>query len=971
MMALFKTGYFWSLLVYHFLVAVVVLINMPIGAWFVGWDSITPELNFGLNFQRAFFGMWQENYGVGLLGGHGFSATLPHTIITYLLSLVLPLEAIRPVFTFLCWYLGGLGVFFLSHLLLYSVAKVQKELFRARIWVVDVLALIASLFYVFNLVTVQMFSVPLEAFVVHFAALPWLFLATIQVLKLPSKGNLLAFGVIGFFASVQGFIPSLFVAYVVALGIFLLVYILHRQDRRMACQRAFLVVLVTVLVNAYWLAPFAYFTATRAGDLLGAYNNVMSTPDFVEKSEKFGELSNVALFRGFYWEVEELGGYMLGAWREHHENFVIPVFGYLVFVLIVTGSIAGFFFKRNWIYLATSLVFLYFLASIAISTPPFSFIYQFLESLSPVYTHAFRSTFTKFGIGFAFASSILLSLGLFVLVSWILRKWDAIRGVLVMLVIAFAGVLFYAWPVFSGNFFFNKMLVDMPKPYFDVIEYFENQPSGRIADMPQDCAPGWYSYRWGYFGSGFYWYGVKQPFLSRTFDVWSRHNENYYWEVTKALRSRDYESFDQVMEKYDARWVLYDPNVLHCDTERAFLEASNLSRFFDGNSTWRLVKVFEGEEDIAPLRLYERQGASNTFVDLLVDPVNVGPVYKWSDSDKALEHGTYISTQARQYDIYYPFRELFTKRGSLEASFEVRELDESLVFSTFLPYQTSAIDVSIPKSFEVLDYFRAELVGDYKPVLCGTDTIVDNLPENDFIRLVAEGEEVCLTIPVENISTNFAYLLKVQTRHVEGQKLQMQVVNKGRPTGLDVLLQSNDFESEFFVLPPALPHEIAYDVVFENKSVYGKTVNDIKGLELWRIPYDTLKDWSIGGSAVSGGGNGEVVSVRHENPVFYRVELDLSDDKEGLVLALFQGYAPEWWAITRTSQFPYFSRLDGQVLVNNWANGWLVDRGVLDNTKPVIVYLFFWPQILGIAGFLATVLLFVGLTIPLRLGRIS
>jgi hypothetical protein len=34
------------------------------------------------------------------------------------------------------------------------------------------------------------------------------------------------------------------------------------------------------------------------------------------------------------------------------------------------------------------------------------------------------------------------------------------------------------------------------------MNYFKDKPQAR-ADFPQECSEGWYTYKWGYFGSDF------------------------------------------------------------------------------------------------------------------------------------------------------------------------------------------------------------------------------------------------------------------------------------------------------------------------------------------------------------------------------------------------------------------------------------------------------------------------------------
>jgi hypothetical protein len=100
------------LVLFHVFILAVIITNFHPGKYFLIWDSITPEFNFLINFRRAIFAMWQENYGVGLLGGHGFAAPLPHTLILYVFSWIAPVWSLRQIFTLLCFYCG-LGMYFI------------------------------------------------------------------------------------------------------------------------------------------------------------------------------------------------------------------------------------------------------------------------------------------------------------------------------------------------------------------------------------------------------------------------------------------------------------------------------------------------------------------------------------------------------------------------------------------------------------------------------------------------------------------------------------------------------------------------------------------------------------------------------------------------------------------------------------------------------------------------------------------
>ncbi|PIZ03266.1 hypothetical protein COY59_00465, partial [Candidatus Gottesmanbacteria bacterium CG_4_10_14_0_8_um_filter_37_24] len=197
------------LLLFHAIFSYIAFVNFPAGKFFIGWDALSPEFNLSLNFQRSIFASWQENYGLGALTGHGFATQLPHTMIISLLSFLLPLWSIRPVFIFLCLYLGGLGMYFFTRLLLYKITFEEYQ--RKFLITTEYICLLTALLYITSLATVQMFYLPLEAFIVHFTALPWLFWIIIRLVGKTNKINIVLFFVINFFSSIQGFIPSLFV----------------------------------------------------------------------------------------------------------------------------------------------------------------------------------------------------------------------------------------------------------------------------------------------------------------------------------------------------------------------------------------------------------------------------------------------------------------------------------------------------------------------------------------------------------------------------------------------------------------------------------------------------------------------------------------------------------------------------------------------------------------------------------------
>ena len=126
-----------------FLVVFLSAKNYSPNTYLTGWDNLHPEFNFRLNIERSLNAVWQEYQGVGLLGGMSHAADLPRQLVLSGFALLLPISFIRYFWTFFMLFIGPLGIYFL-------LRKQQK-----------IGAFTASMFYIFNLATVQYFFVPL------------------------------------------------------------------------------------------------------------------------------------------------------------------------------------------------------------------------------------------------------------------------------------------------------------------------------------------------------------------------------------------------------------------------------------------------------------------------------------------------------------------------------------------------------------------------------------------------------------------------------------------------------------------------------------------------------------------------------------------------------------------------------------------------------------------------------------------
>lgn len=679
----------WTpLILYHVLFLAILIANFPLGKYFYGWDGLYPELNFPLNVARALSAGWQENYGLGAIGGHGFAATLPHTLITWLLSWILPLSAIRPLFTYLCLYIGGLGIHVLSKQVLSQL--VHENHLRLSSFSISLLSIVGSLYFLLNLATTQLFALQLEAFIVHYAALPWIFWSIFNLLSHQTKRNWIIFSLIQFFTSVQGFIPPLFITLLITLFIVFVNYVIHYDFSRNALKKTLLIGIATIAINSYWLLPFSYYALTQQDVYLNSYNNFISTSEFIAKSRSFGNLQNTIFLKSFFWDGFQLGEWMFEPFRQHHQNLLVMGVGYYFFLLILLGFTVGLFWIKSWLLRSFSIAWLFLFSLLTTETLPFGWLTRILQWLSPSFAQSFRIAFTKVSVGVIVLESLLLILGIILLIKTF--KYLVKVKILVYVVSGITLFLsvFYAWPVFTGNLLYRGSLVDLPDYYSHLVDFLNKQPPGRVMELPQSCSDGWYSTKWGYIGSGFIWYGLEKPLLSRSADVWSNYSEQYYWELIYALNSENFEFFDKIIKKYRIGWIILDENIIGCLGKSTDKQLEKIKEHLDKSSIYSNIKQFESNQaKVSPLWLYSVKSTDGNIkgIQLFSGLPTVSYDLGFAWEDKAYqERGDYISSldlsgESRHPAVIYPYPSLFTNRKQDELGFIIEEKESELEIS--------------------------------------------------------------------------------------------------------------------------------------------------------------------------------------------------------------------------------------------------------------------------------------------------
>ncbi|MFH0937299.1 MAG: hypothetical protein V1808_03315 [Candidatus Daviesbacteria bacterium] len=971
---------FWPIAVFLLLEIILFVANYKPGTFLMGWDNVMPEFNFKANIIRNFFGVWQEHRGLGLYDGMSHAANLLHTLFLWMLSLILPLDLLRYVFTFLMHFLGGIGIYALL-----------RHLRKGEAYV-TLVALIGALFYLFNIATIHMFFTPLESFSVHFAALPWLALSLVAYLESGAKKSLIWFYITSFLATAQFFVTTLFVPISALVGVICLYnFIISRRTiLKPVLKRVAIAGIGFLLINSFWLLPQIYGLPKNAPIIQAAKINQQSTPEVFARNQVFGDLKNTLLMRGFGLNSEETAVsdapvYVMAPWRDFIDTPIALTIAFIFVALAFIGIFAAFMAgKKQYIPFAV----LFFIGFFMLGNDIFGLrnLNELLRDHVPFFNEAFRFPYTKFCLLYAFASSILIAGGVSAILSFVNK---ISKGAVIFCLILIGAIGYISLPAWSGNFFFSSLRLKLPGEYLQVFKYMQGQiPNGRVALLPQPSFWSWKQYQWGYSGSGFLWYGLPQPTLDRAFDPWSIENENYYWELSNALYAKDSSQLETVFAKYDIRFIVLDEQFSTSTSYLAFNIDSTKEMFTNLPNIKKL-------EAFGKLTIYERfEDTVNEFISIKQNLPSVIPVYHSSENDVAYQKlGDYIIANGVQSDLsamyLYPYRSLFTKRSSSEREFLVKETEDQIIISTkigltkfasvdfskftLVPSSEATGNVKVEASGNqmgayiskqdnlVFDSTTAQTLAASAVTKCGglRDGIIkaENMTAGNeaWLRLISSNQRACLSFGMPDVWHQDGYLLAVASRNLTGRPILFSVINQtSKHIELETYLPLNnpsqkmDWQTTYFILPPLALDGLGYTIYLANDSIgRHESINEVGHIYMYRIPYNELTQiaWTNDQQdIISTSLRKAMLIVNHPNPAFYTIKVKDGIDLASSTLVLSQSFDSGWQAFVISNSG--IKHLSNHYLVNNWANGW----EILSNQSGTVI-IFFWPQLLEWGGF--------------------
>lgn len=629
----------FSLLFVVFAVVIYKINRVP-NTYLVGWDNTMPEFNPLLNLQRAFHSIWQEYRGLGLYDGMAHAANVTYTFIVLLISTVVRQSDIRYITNTFLYVWGGFGMF----TLLFHITHKRTA------------AIVGSMFYLFNIGTIQQFYTPLEVFSYHFAFLPWITWGGLRYIEHPKKTALAIFFILSVLSTPQGFVPTVFIAGMsvfFTLGIFDI--LTHKNIKRFLT-----LFFVFLAANAFWLLPYLYGAPTTSKIIKNARINQYSSETLYLRNKEYGSLYQVAILNGFMLHLTEYDSKLsqnvklMDVWERHSQTLAYQAIYIVLLYLALIGIAASFKNKKRAIFLLPLASAFFFLAN---TTPLIRELNTLLRAISPLLGEAFRIPFTKWITVYVFSLALFLGFGFeYIQHALFKKKVSTIVGFLLICM----GILYLGFPVFTGQLYSPLVKRSIPPEYLQTMSYFKTiEKNKRIALLPAHTFWSWQYRTWGHVGSGFLWYGIPQPTMDRAFDPWSDLNEQFYNELSTAINTNNHLLFTSVLNKYNIDYLLLDQYLVNTLSSKP-INYESLLLFLNSDQN------IEREQVFGKIIIYKNKTTThNNFLYSLssyVCTTQQRQVKYYTDEVYSISDG-YVDCDEKNNWIKYPFSNLFSEVG--------------------------------------------------------------------------------------------------------------------------------------------------------------------------------------------------------------------------------------------------------------------------------------------------------------------
>jgi hypothetical protein len=764
-------------------------------------------------------------------------------------------------------------------------------------------------------------------------------------------------------------------------------------------QKSIKLLLFTLVINAFWLLPNLFYIFTSSSTPKDNRNNRLYSQEYLLKNRQNGNIADLSVIKGFYFDWSVLNfesntfENLMPQWNSHIEKTSVLIIGYFIFIISILGFLLSVIKKDKKILLFSPFLIIPFIL-LGNQIPGLREFFDILIKNSTI-KESFRFIFTKLSVLYLFALIIFFANFL----NFIFIKKRQKLNIFISLFISIS-LIFYALPAFQGYLISPKVRINIPNQYFQIWDFMTKQPDGRVLSLPINQSSGWQYYKWGYQGSGFLWFNLKQNLLDRDSDRWSDKNEQAYKEFFNSLYGKNFTSFYQTLKKYQITYIIWDQNIVsyslkNNDQVTFFNETSQLLSQLEKQSLIKQIATFDS------LHVYQINDLSNSTIKNINSFIQ--PPYRWGTID--FQNKQDYITSDNQSSSYLPFRDLLDDKQQLDLnkivinSLSENEWQIGLKNNNHLSYKipliTSSENILIAATYLIKDANSFFLKFEFPLPIELNNSITQTfpLPKNlDEIKI----NDVVFSLDKKNLSQK-SYLGLVTVylnsqNYLNDQPINLNFNQKQNLLLKDLTLNSHSYnyfekkdfntinEDKNYTLElPKLPHSSAYILAIKNtyfsglplrvcfRNIYSFLCTTEDQLaenkdSSWNYflipPSGNNFGYQLSLTSISIGNQSSKSSVENIAiiPLPYNFLSNITSDtpssKVQKIVFLNEAYHKNWLAFYFENKVPIF--LKKHILVNNWSNGWEVDSDF--NSQ---VYFFFWPQMFEYLGLFLNLTLFI------------
>jgi hypothetical protein len=199
----------------------------------------------------------------------------------------------RYIWVWLMWWFGAVGAYTLAQFIFAPKSETENN---AASFAARTAGLVAGLFYLLNLATVQYFYLPYESFSSFYGSLPWLIWVILQYYQQPTRRRLALVFATAVLSTSAFYVQTLFVVFGLLVAVLSLVQL---AARRVSWRVVVTAGAVLLSANLFWLLPSVYFTVTSSQVTVESKVNRLSTVESQLMNQSFGTPLNIALLKGY------------------------------------------------------------------------------------------------------------------------------------------------------------------------------------------------------------------------------------------------------------------------------------------------------------------------------------------------------------------------------------------------------------------------------------------------------------------------------------------------------------------------------------------------------------------------------------------------------------------------------------------------------------------------------------------------